>query len=532
MEAQIREIGFGLFYYMDEQKLEILTHCAKDLLYFGKQIVPKMFYLPTPKFHEEIAELLMDRSKPQVCIQAPRGFAKSTMAILFCLHHAIFDEGDKLIIIQSKTRAEAINRISTIKNILEYGSAYKRLFGYSGMEVAQTWREDKIKTTIGKYTVTMKAIGTGMPARGGLEGGFTESEGGDIDIDVTRITLYFLEDPDDEDNTLTDVQMDKNWSKFLGNIQGMDKRLNRVLAIGTPVAKGCIVDKISSNPIGWESRVYRAEWDEDGEKKYLWEEMRDAQWLANKREELKASGKLSKYYSEYLCQLKKGEDVFFKGYHTYKGFLFWQDGYAYLKISRIDGIDLPETKVVPVNTFLGIDPASSTEPGACYSVTFSSAYSSDEDFYTLPYFRQRVPPLTHAEQIIESIRLNKYTYGSVETVNYQLFLKDFLLKRMNEENLYVMGLQRKWNPHEKKDSRLETMQPMFATGHVYILEDQTELIDEMEMFPDGTKDLLDGMYYSSRKLYKPDHTVKTAQEQEDDLKYFLMSKPQISWMSN
>lgn len=518
---------------MDEDRLEILERCAKDLLYFGKLIVPKKFYLPSPPFHQEIAEMLMDRSKPQVCIQAPRGFSKSTIAILFCLHHAIFDEGDKLIIIQSKTQAEAINRLTTIKNILEYGSMYKRLFGYSGEQIASTWTEKKIKTTIGKFTVTIKAIGTGMPARGGLESGVSEDEYGEVDIDDTRITLYFLEDPDDEDNTLSEEKMDKNWSKFLGNIQGMDKRSNRVLAIGTPIAKGCIVDKISSIPIGWESKVYKAEWEEDGVRKYLWPEMRDAEWLKNKREELKAGGKLSKYYSEYLCQLKKGEDVFFKPYHTYKGEIFWQGLYAYLKIFRIDGKDLPEPKIVPVNTFLGIDPASSTELGACYSVTFSAAYSSEEDFYTLPYFRQRVPPMTHAEQIIESIRQFKYMYGSVETVNYQLFLRDYLKKRMNEENLYVMGLERKWNPHDKKDSRLETMQPMFATEHVYILEDQIELIDEMEMFPDGTKDLLDGMYYSSRKLMKPDHTVRTEKEEEDDLKYFLMqSFNRPTWMSN
>jgi len=515
---------------MDESRLEIPEKCAKDLIYFGKQIVPKKFYLPTPKFHEEIAELLMDRSKGQVCIQAPRGFAKSTFAILFCMHHALFDSGDKLIIIQSKTQAEAINRLTTIKNILEYGSVYKRLFGYSGEQIAATWTEKKIKTTIGKFTVTIKAIGTGMPARGGLESGFAENEIGDIDIDDTRITLYFLEDPDDEDNTLTDIQMDKNWSKFLGNIQGMDKRLNRVLAIGTPIKRGCIVDRIATNPIGWESRVYQAEWEEDGKRKYLWEDMRDGQWLINKREELKASGMISKYYSEYLCQLKKGEDVFFKPYHTYKGFLTWENKSAFLNITTINEIDLPQTEVVPVNTFLGIDPASSTERNACHSVTFSIAYSNKGDIYCLPYFRQRVPPMAHAEQIIESVRQFKYTYGSVETVNYQLFLRNYLRQRLDEENLYVMGLERKWNPHAEKDSRLETMQPLFATGHVYLMEDQRELIDEIEMFPDGTKDLLDGMYYATRKLYAPDY------EEQKSISFldrdFWGSKMKTSWMAN
>jgi len=329
-------------------------------MYFGKKIMPKKFYLPSPAFHKEIASLMMDRSITQLLIQAPRGFAKSTFAIIFTLHHCIFDKGDKMVIIQSKTRNEAIARLGTIKNVMDYGSTFKRLFGYAGEEVAEVWREDRIKTKIGGSTITIRAIGTGQPMRGALESGVEESNDQDTEITDTRITLYFLEDPDDEDNTATEERMDKNWSKFIGSKEGLDKRNGRVLAIGTPITRGCIVDRIHSNPVGWVSKIYQAEWeDEEGKKIYLWEAMRNAEWLANKKAELVAAGKLSKYYSEYLCQLKKGEDVFFKGYHTYKGHIFWEDELAFLKVTRIDGSELPEPKIISINTFVGIDPASS-----------------------------------------------------------------------------------------------------------------------------------------------------------------------------
>lgn len=486
--------------------LEILKKCANDLIYFGKTITPKFFYLPSPQFHYEIADLLMNRNNTQVLIEAPRGFAKSTLCILFVLHHCIFDPGDKVIIIQSKTQPEAINRLTTIKNILAHGSKFKRLFGENIKETAETWTEKKIKFTLGGKTISIRAIGTSMPGRGALESGVDITEE-DIEIDITRITLYFLEDPDDEDNTLTLLQMDKNYDKFVGIKEGLDKRTGRVIAIGTPIRIGCIVDRIAKAKVGWVTRIYKAYTDVDGIREYLWEEMRDQKFLDAKREEMVAVGKLSKFYSEYLCQLKKGDDIFFKGYHTYRGNISWESGYAYLRVSRIDGIDLPEVKVIPINTFVGIDPASSTAREACYSVTFPGAYSIEKDIFCLPYYRKRVPPSVHADQIIESVKQYKFMYGSVETVNYQLFLRDYLVKELRKEEIYLRGLDRKWNPHENKDERLETLEPFFATGHVYVLEDMNEFIDEMEMFPDGTKDLLDGFYYMTRKLIVPDHTV-------------------------
>ena len=134
----------------EEIRQEIYDGCKKDLILFGRTISPKTFYAPTPKFHQEVAGLLMDRSKIQICIEAPRGFAKSTLAVLFVLHHIIYDEGDKVVIIQSKTRPEAINRLNKIKNILNYSRAFIDEYGYAGEESARTefWREDKIKSHI------------------------------------------------------------------------------------------------------------------------------------------------------------------------------------------------------------------------------------------------------------------------------------------------------------------------------------------------------------------------------------------------
>lgn len=894
---------------------EIIQQCANSLTVLGKTISPQTYYLPSPSFHTELDTLLTDRSIIQLLIEAPRGTAKSSKAISAVFDHIIFDVGEKLVIIQSKTRPEAINRLTKIKNVLNYSQTFRELFGYSGEEVAEIWREDKIRTRIGKWWVTIKAIGTGSPVRGALE-------------DDTRITLYLLDDPDDELNTITKEQMEKNFDYFLGGLAGLDRRGGRVIVIGTPIREGCIVERLRG-ATNWTTRRYQSYNEET--KECLWAEMYPYEWLMNKKKELEELGKLSKFYSEYQChradtkiklangEIKKIQDVqigdivrtdngtalvkassktgykkivevllengdiftasighniktsegktklenaknlqiiynftynqekeaikarlvgfclgdghstiihkqgktklmeiplvqFYSKYsqdiekiildvellygikyklqynknstayyitvsgdsardliksgcvtgnkvsqnfgvpewiknnsevikkefiaglfgaeatkpiekkkgngcngiivnmsklsgnesgllqdvkdileslgyvcmyssslrgdrqscvlmignsadntakflkeigyryseykeklavdwyyylskmeygkrdliesindlhdniklsfneiskilnrdaevlrriynrqsctlpnnyikfdewiidkrikigieipiinkfyldeeevynievdsydHSYliedninnynceivgdedrlmkKEYLRWYDGH----LRMIDGFpfmvithegeteweieELIEPKIIPVNTFLGIDPASSTKQTADFSVTLPISYTG-KDIYLLDYYRRRVAPTTHAEQIIQSIRTHKPTRVHVETVGYQEMLRDYLRKRLKEESLYVMGMETKITPRTEKSVRLERLHPYLYNRIVWIKKSHTEFVDEMMMYPRGKHDdLLDGLDLATRRLISPSHTL-------------------------
>jgi len=504
----------------EKAKQQVIEQCYESLGYLGRLISPQTFYLDSPEFHDEIDEILLDKTKVQVSREAPRGTAKSTKIIAKIVHHGLFEDGDKLVIIQSKTRPEAINRLTKIKNIFEYSAHFKALFGYIGEQVAITWREDKISVRVknpltGKVSIlTIKAIGTGQPTRGSLEGD-------------TRITLYILDDPDDEDNCLTKEQMDKNFDKFLGGIAGLDRRNGRVIVIGTPIREGCIVERLRDAP-GWDTKVYTSYWtNSEGKTEVLWKEMYDYNWLMTKKAELEAVGMRRKFYSEYMCEIVGEEDRLFKDWKYWNGSL----DNGYLKITHRNKIELPTAEIVPVNVFIGIDPASSTKSTADFSVTFRVAYSG-RDIYVLPYFRQRVTPLAHAEQIVETVRQDKPYRGAVETVGYQEMLRTYLRQRLDEENLYLPGLETKFNPRTEKSARLETLQPFFATGRVWIMDNMPELEDEFNMYPRGKHDdLLDGLYYATRKLVPPDHTVEGSDP--NDEKYWAFqfyNKHNNNWL--
>ena len=514
-------------------KAKILKRCKEDLLFFGKYIKPKAFYLKSPPFHREMADLMMNRDVPQSCILAPRGFSKSTLGIFMILNHIVFDEGDKVIVIQSKTQPEAINRLTSIKMILEYSQPFKDLFGYAGEMVANgmkngKWTEKAIRSKIGGNTFSIKCIGTGQPARGHLE---TSEK-----LEDWRITLYYLDDPDDEDNTLTKEQMIKNYDKFAGSKEGLDKRNGRCIVVGTLIRQGCIVDKLYGAK-GWESLLYKAE-DDDGN--LLWEEMRDHEWLDNKKEEYKSQGRLSKFYSEFQNEIVGDEDQLFKEEYIqyWDGYVEIEGGEAFLHIThRGTGRDsegtrvfkeLKEEEIKPVNIFIGVDPASSTKRTADYSVTMPIAYDG-HNIYVLPYFRKRVTPTEHAEQIIETIKRLIPQRGHIETVGYQEMLRDYLRNRLVEEDIYLPGLEKKFNPRTEKSERLEIMHPLFYNRQVYLQPSMTEFLDELLMYPRGKHDdTLDGFYYATRKLLRPDHTVK---EENSDLKYFPTPQKVIKWQT-
>jgi len=507
---------------MTEQQArkQVIEQCYESLSYLGRIVSPQTFYLDSPQFHDELDEVFLDKEKVQVVREAPRGTAKSTKIIAKIIHHGLFDDGDKLVVIQSKTQPEAINRLTKVKNIFEYSAQFKALFGYMGEQNSITWRENKIKVWIinpltGKKSIlTIKAIGTGMPTRGALE-------------DDTRITLYILDDPDDEENCLTKEQMEKNFSKFLGGVAGLDRRNGRVIVIGTPIREGCIVERLRNAP-GWDTKVYQSYWtNSEGQVEVLWKEMYDYDWLMKKKSELEAVGMRNKFYSEYQCEIVGEEDRLLKGWKYWSGEIQAEDSGCYLLIKRRNKTDLPEIEKVAVNIFLGIDPASSTKQTADFSVTFAVAYDADKNIYCLPYFRKRTTPTAHAEQIIQTIRAWKPTKAQVETVGYQEMMRQYLRMRLQEENLYVSGLETKFNPRAEKSARLDTLQPFFATGKIWLMEDQVELEDELNIYPRGKHDdLLDGLYYATRKLIVPAHAV-----QESQVILFKRKVKELGWQA-
>ena len=514
-----------------EAKLKIKQRSASDLIYFGKAISADTFYLPTPPFHHRVAKLLIDKNIKKGLIEAPRGTAKSSLAIKSVHHHYLYEntELDSVIVIQSKTQKEAKKRLWTIKNTIKYNKVYRDLYGKhsdsdldkDGNRMADTWQKDYVKFRIlnedGSYRwITISAIGTGQQVRGNLE-------------DDTRVTYYLLDDPEDETNTATEDIMDSNYDSFLAGVATLDKRLSYVRVIGTPIVQGCLVDRIMTNPTGWSVQWYSARCDMDGNPGLLWEEMYDDEELNEIKADLESKNKLRHYYADYECSVKGGGEGFFKEEYLqyWNGKVEYNDGDAYLKVThrgdRLDELlelDVPEVR--PVNLFIGVDAASSTSDRADFTVIMPVALDSFRNIYVLPYFRKRVPSTTVVDTLIAYAKMFRPKRVHVESNQYQTLLREIVKQKLEEEDVYMSGLETKYIAVGDKEERLEILHPFFANRKVYFHPDTYEFIKELIMF--GTKrghdDTLDAFYWATRKLILPDHTVEKlapAQLDEDEM---------------
>lgn len=461
-----------------------------NLLLFGKIVLPKIFHLQTPDFHREITEAIQDESQPYVNIIAPRGSAKSMLVgILKTMHHLMFDEGTKVIVLVSRTQGHAVNLLQTIKDTFDYSSDFRTIFGYWGQHSAKKWASTEVILKDGSAIICK---GMGQQLRGTNIGG-------------KRPTLIILDDPEDENNTKTSEAMENNLRWALQSaIPSLDAKIGRMLVIGTPLHQRCLVFTLKDIST-WKTLHYSYLIEgKDGTVTSLWPEMRTVEQLKEEQAALEDIGRVSSFYKERLCQVIGDEDQLFleDDILYYDGEVEIKDGEGYLHITELDGAKVDEVR--PINIFTGVDPASSTNQNADYSVIFNVGVDKDKNRFSLPYFRKRVKPMALADAIINNFDKYKSTKTRIESVGYQEMLRDYVRSRK-----YIPGVEIKENPRTSKSFRLESMQPLFASGKMYILKSQNELLDELLMYPRGKHDdLLDGMYYANKNAYTPYHTAK------------------------
>ena len=173
----------------------ILEKLKKDMVLFGKIVMPQMFSVPSPKFHYAIADELMDKEQKQINIIAPRGHAKSSIVGgVFPLYHLMFDKGQKLIVLVSRTQDHAVKLLGTIKDTIDYSEQFRQLFGYWGQHSARSWAKSEVELKDGSMIICK---GTGQQLRG-------------IKVGNQRPTLIIVDDPEDENNTKTAEAMEHN----------------------------------------------------------------------------------------------------------------------------------------------------------------------------------------------------------------------------------------------------------------------------------------------------------------------------------
>tara|TARA_R110002012_G_scaffold310755_1_gene519243 strand:+ start:3133 stop:4620 length:1488 start_codon:yes stop_codon:yes gene_type:complete len=470
-------------------KNKLLLKMQQDMLLFGRMVMPNMFSSNSPNFHYDITKKLLDPDVTQLNIIAPRGHAKSSIvAGVYPLFHLMFDKGPKVIVLVSRTQGHATKLLGTIKDVLDYSQEFRHFFGYWGMQSARKWSNAEIELKDGSVIICK---GTGQQIRGIKHGN-------------QRPTLIILDDPEDEVNTKTAEAMEQNLRWLLqSGVPSLDPLKGRICVIGTPQHERCLVETLK-DMVGWTNLTFSPDIEEGIS---LWPDVWPIEKLIQKKKELESINRISVFYREYLCQIVGDEENLFRAEHIkyYDGYIETDEqGLSNLILTNLNGEEVEEIR--PVNIFTGVDPASSTKRGADFSVIFNLAIDYDGNRFVIPYYRKRATPLDLAESIIDNFVRYRSAKTRIESVGYQEMLRQYIKERSAEEGLFIPGLEIKENPRTSKSYRLESLQPLFAQGHVYIRKSMQPLLDELLLYPRGKHDdLLDGFFYANKNCYKPQH---------------------------
>lgn len=453
----------------------------KDIALFASICVKDAVTKRTPDLHKRVYAALQSKSPDMRKILAvlPRGHGKTTIAgKIFPLHTALYATKPEIIVLVSKTQGHAKRLLRWVKEKLE-SRAVQFWFGNYGAETAKSWASDEI---ILKNNVMLIALGMGQQIRG-----ITHSD--------ARPTIIILDDPEDDVNTRTEESMSNNLDWLLGEAYyALDPDSGKLVVIGTTIREGCIVLRMRDN-LGWHT-IWEPAITNFERQEVLWPEVKSFKTLMAEKAEMEAARKGNQWAREMMLEIQSTIEQIFKPEDIDP---FKYKGTFTLVENRPWGlVEIGERKI-PVNVFMGVDPASSLSKRADNSVIFPIGMCAKGHIYCLPYFRDRIQPMQLGAKIIDMGEMYRPIRARVESVQFQEMLRQYVYDEMRKRALdgghWISGLDQKVLPRGEKTARLEGMQHYFMTHRVHLLEGQDDFYRELTTFPRGTHDdTLDGFY--------------------------------------
>jgi predicted phage terminase large subunit-like protein len=435
------------------------------------------------------------------------------------LHQILFGE-ERFVLLMSESETQSKYLLEALGNEIEYN---KKIHEYFGNRMGPTWgkEEKEIITSFDENGVASGMCkilirGTGQKVRGLKYGAY-------------RPTLTIIDDGEGEANTLTEMSRDKfkRWFNaavipgstdaklcFIGTIVDDNSYLNRIAGRRSYNKQGERIVK------GWKSLFYQAipqnvengqfvasgkESRSNKQVNVLWKEHRPYKWLKAERERLKSEGHVSFFYQEYqnipmddsFRVFKESDIQYWDGYYSSDA------GQSYVTKITDEGEER-----IPVNTFVGVDPASSESVKADYTVIMVIAVDPKFNIYVVDYFRGQVSPMDGADRIFAMADMYSPKDIKIEETGH-VMLADYIQRKSKETGRFLNINGKK--AIKNKYYRIKQMQPYFASKAMFLKETHFDLIDELLQFKEvGSfkKDTLDALRWALDDMWKPNLSYK------------------------
>ena len=458
--------------YAQKQALKKLY---KNMALFGRYCFPTALRKEIPPFHFNIYKSLSDNEQRRVAIAAPRGTAKSTTtSLIYPLWKAAFKRSDEdlFIVIISESQAQSINFLSRIKYHLWNSDTFRELFGDMGPMTAKRWTNNDVILANGTRII---AVGTGQRVRGFIEGD-------------TRPNLIIVDDFESELNAFTPEARAKNKKWMTEAVVPSLSDDGKLVLIGTVISEDCFLYWIKESS-AWTVLWYSI-WDDD--ENSLWPERFPKERILQIKDEFESIGNLNGFYQEYMNIAQSPDNAPFKP--------------EWMKLHHYDfeirnnqpcliGKIKEDEKVIPIEVYCGVDPASSLTARADFFVIATIGIDYEGNKYAIDIFRDKISPSKQPQKIIDTYKKYKPRRMKIETTGYQEALRVGVRDIMREDGLYIPGLEKGVKPRTRKSERLLSLVPMFARGQFFWRPEDIAGQQEFLSYPRGKHDdVMDGIW--------------------------------------
>lgn len=426
---------------------------------------------------KKLPEVLRKPTSVNLADAAPRGEAKSTLVSQLFTLYCLVTQRKKYTLIVMDSIDQAYPMLEAIKTELEFNQRLKTDFP----EVAGAGRVWQAATIVTQANQKVQVAGSGKKLRGLRHGAY-------------RPDLVILDDIENDEQVRSAEQRDKlhNWLKktvlplgaadgkmdiiYIGTILHYDSVLSRTLASKTwDTARFKALIKYPDNMALWEK--WEGFYLNEGE------EVADAFYHANKAEmdkgsvvswaarplltlmKIRARDGHATFDSEYQNDPVSGEDAIFANSIQY-----W-------------------TSLPPDLVYFGaLDPSlgkagASRDPSA---ILVGGYHRATGKLYVIEaQIKKRLPDLI-IEDVIRLQKQYNCVRWFVETVQFQEFLKDELVKRSAQRGCPVPATATK--PNTDKMLRIESLQPHIANGLILLNSNQSTLIAQLRHYPKADHD--------------------------------------------
>jgi phage terminase large subunit-like protein len=373
---------------------------------------------------------------------------------LVFLAWVVCNKKSNFILLISDTYSQAALFLEALKGELETN---ERLKDFYGKMSSAKWAEGEI---IANGTM-IKSLGAGMKVRG-------------LKYKEFRPDLIICDDLENDEAVESKDRREKFERWFTGALLPCMSKEGRAIVIGTILHFDSLLSKLLSEDkySGWYKKTYRAinDWGA------LWPEHLSLEELDKIKQEYISQGQVFLFYQEYQNDPVSAEFQKFK----LEKIRFYEDKDLVSKDFR---------------TFITIDRSYSLEKTADFTALVVVSVDKDNKWYVRMAERFKGTEKDLIDKIFDLHSFFTPEKFGVEQRAFKYTLKPAIDDEMRKRNTFFKCEELK-DLGRSKNVRIEGLIPRFESGSVFLLRDQTDLIDELIKFPKGIHDdLIDALAY-------------------------------------